>query len=49
MVVCVPFELEKRLDISAYSQNDARVFGFVSERLLDVWLDANHEGIKKFR
>lgn len=36
------FELEKRLDISDYSENDARVFGFVSERLLDVWLDANH-------
>lgn len=37
------FELEKRLDISAYSKNDARVFGFVSERLLDVWL--NTKGI----
>ena len=35
------FELERRLDISAYSKNDARVFGFVSERLLDVWLDSN--------
>lgn len=35
------FELENRLDISEYSDNDARVFGFVSERLLDVWVDAN--------
>ena len=35
------FELEKRLDISEYSDNDKRVFGFVAERLLDVWLDAN--------
>ena len=43
----VLFELEKRLDISAYSQNDARVFGFVSERLLDVWLYANHRGYKE--
>ena len=33
------FELEKRLDISSYSDYDARVFGFVSERLLDVWID----------
>lgn len=33
------FELEKRLDISDYSVNDARVFGFVSERLIDVWLE----------
>ena len=37
----VLFELERRLDISAYSPNDARVFGFVSERLLDVWLETN--------
>ena len=35
------FELEKRLDISSYSANDKRVFGFVSERLLDVWLMEN--------
>lgn len=35
------FEVEKRLDISAYSANDARVFGFLSERLLDVWLERN--------
>lgn len=33
------FELEKRLDISEYNANDSRVFGFVSERLLDVWID----------
>lgn len=33
------FELERQLDISQYSANDRRVFGFVSERLLDVWLD----------
>lgn len=38
------FELEKRLDISTYSVNDQRVFGFVSERLLDIWLETN--GIK---
>ena len=35
------FELENRLDISDYSDNDKRVFGFVSERLLDVWIDTN--------
>lgn len=35
------FELEKRLDISSYNKNDARVFGFVSERLLDVWVNTN--------
>lgn len=37
----VLFELEKRLDISSYNQNDARVFGFVAERLIDVWLITN--------
>lgn len=35
------FELEKRLDISSYSDYDSRVFGLVSERLTDVWIDAN--------
>ena len=34
-------ELEKRLDISSYDENERRVFGFVAERLLDVWTDAN--------
>lgn len=36
------FELEKRLDISTYNKNDSRVFGFVSERLLDVWIKTHH-------
>ena len=40
----VLFELEKRLDISSYSPYDARVFGFVSERLLDVWIAASGTG-----
>lgn len=34
----VLFELERRLDISSYSPYDARVFGFVAERLLDIYL-----------
>lgn len=37
----VLFTLEARLDISGYSENDRRVFGFVAERLLDVWLETN--------
>ena len=32
------FELEQRLDIASYSPYDARVFGFVAERLLDVYI-----------
>lgn len=36
------FTLEQRLDISAYNTYEARVYGFISELLLDVWLEANH-------
>lgn len=36
----VLFELEHRLDISEYSSYDQRVFGFVAERLMDVWVEA---------
>lgn len=32
------FELEKRIDISSYNQYEARVYGFLSERLFNVWL-----------
>ena len=35
------FEAEKRLDISMYTVNDRRVFGFLGERLLDVWVEKN--------
>lgn len=36
------FALEARLDISRYDAYQARVYGFISERLLDVWLETNH-------
>lgn len=32
------FEVEKRTDISDYDQYQARIFGFISERLFRVWL-----------
>lgn len=35
------FRLEKEIDISSYSQYDQRVFGFVSELLLDVYINKN--------
>ena len=35
------FELEKQLDISSYNAYNQRIFGFISERLLDVYLEAN--------
>lgn len=37
----VLFALEQRLDVSGYTGLDTRVFGLVSERLLDVWLAKN--------
>ena len=38
----VLFELERRLDTSSYSDYDRRVFGFVAERLLDVYVAARN-------
>lgn len=34
----VLFEVERRTDISDYDQYQARIYGFLSERLLRVWL-----------
>ncbi len=35
------FELEKQTDISRYSNYQKRLYGFISERLFDVWLIKN--------
>lgn len=32
------FTVESRLDISGYSEKDRRVYGYLGERLLDVWI-----------
>lgn len=35
------FEVEHQIDISSYDAYNQRLFGFISERLLDVYLEAN--------
>lgn len=36
------FDVEKRVDILDYSEFQSRIFGFISELLLDVWLEQNN-------
>lgn len=35
-------KLEKEIDISDYSVQEARVYGYISELLMDVWLETNN-------
>ena len=42
------FELEGIIDISNYDSYQQRVFGFLSERLMNVWLEHNNLKIKEF-
>ena len=39
------FELEKRTDMTGYDTYEARLFGFMSERLFNVWLE--RQNLKK--
>lgn len=41
------FELEKRIDISKYDNYQARIYGFLSERLFNIWLNKNNLNIKE--
>lgn len=43
------FEVEKRIDISKYDDMQKRLFGFLSERLLNVWIYHNKLKIKELR
>ena len=36
------FEVERRVDISNYTIQEARIFGYISERLLTVWIFHNN-------
>lgn len=35
------FELQDKIDVTSYSKQEARAFGYVSELLLDVWIRKN--------
>lgn len=41
-VFSILFELEKRIDISNWSKSEQRIFGDLSERLIDVWIEHNN-------
>lgn len=43
----VLFTLEKRIDISNYDAYNQRIFGFLSERLFNVWIEKKHLNIKE--
>lgn len=43
----VLFELEKKIDISSYDQYNQRIFGFLSERLFNVWIEKNQLIVKE--
>lgn len=41
------FELEKQVNISSYDDYNKRIFGFLSERLFNVWIMKNNLKIKE--
>ena len=41
------FELESRIDISSYDDYNKRIFGFLSERLFNVWLEYKNLKVKE--
>ncbi|WP_251717119.1 DUF4422 domain-containing protein [Lactobacillus agrestimuris] len=42
-IFCVLKKVENRVDIADYSVQEKRVFGYISELLMDVWLDTTKQ------
>lgn len=40
------FEVEKRVDLSDYTPAEARIFGYLSEILINVWVKYNHLSVE---
>lgn len=43
------FEVEKRTDISSYTPAEARIYGYISERLVDLWVTHNKLNVVEFQ
>lgn len=42
------FELERKINLTGYSKEEKRVFGYISEILLNVWVNENQLKIKEY-
>lgn len=42
------FQLEKKIDLSIYTDYNQRMYGFVSERLINVWIHHNNLVVKEY-
>lgn len=40
------FEVEKRTDITKYTEYQKRLYGFLAERLMNVWMEKNKDDLK---
>lgn len=45
----VLFEFEKRIDITDYNSEQARIYGFIAERMLNVWIEKKRLKVKRLR
>ena len=43
------FKLEETVDLSEYNDYQKRIYGFLSERLLNVWIEHNNLKVKEMR